>query len=72
MLIRVEVDGARLRVTVRDDGLGLAADDLRRVADPDGHFGLRMLADLAHERSGRLEVATAPGAGCEILWEIPL
>ncbi len=48
---------------VSDDGVGfdLAA---QTAAPAQGHFGLRLLVDVAHEAGAELSVATAPGLGC--------
>src|SRR5262249_4421477 len=56
--------GARLQVA--DDGAGFDT-----AAVPDGHFGLRLLADLAHDAGGRLDVASAPGRGTTVTLELP-
>jgi two-component system, NarL family, sensor kinase len=64
--VRVEVDDGRARLTVADDGEGfeLPADE--------GHFGLRLLGDLAQEAGGRLDVQSSPGAGTRVVIEAPL
>ncbi|MFL6106883.1 MAG: sensor histidine kinase [Marmoricola sp.] len=50
-------------VEIGDDGVGFdAAAALERPAE--GHFGLRVLADLANTGGAELAVSTAPGAGC--------
>ncbi|MET0734711.1 MAG: ATP-binding protein [Microbacterium sp.] len=53
-------DGATV-LEVADDGPGFDPSSLRDR--PDGHFGTRIVGDLATEAGARLEVATAPGAG---------
>jgi signal transduction histidine kinase len=70
--IRVYVDGERLCLVVRDDGVGLRPGVQADLGKPDGHLGLQNLADAAHDVHGYLEVSTAPGRGTEIRWEIPL
>jgi signal transduction histidine kinase len=57
-----------VELLVRDDGSGL---DVLAEGSPAGHLGLRSLADLAAERGGVLEIATAPGQGTEIRLELP-
>ena len=55
------VDG-RAQLDVVDDGAGF--DVAVALANPaDGHFGLRVLADLVTARGGELSVRTAPGEG---------
>lgn len=53
---------AALVLDVDDDGAGF---DVRAAVDHpvDGHFGLRLLADLASAAGAELTVASAPGAG---------
>jgi two-component system NarL family sensor kinase len=65
VLVRVEADG-RVCLTVEDDGVGLPAE----VA-AEGHFGLRLLADLAREAHGRLLVESQPQRGTRVMIEVP-
>jgi signal transduction histidine kinase len=46
---------------VLDDGPGFDPAVLDEPAE--GHFGLRVLADLASDAGATLQVASAPGAG---------
>jgi signal transduction histidine kinase len=58
-----------LTMSVRDDGRGMD------VADPGtehGHLGLQALCDIATERSGSLELWSAPGGGTEVRVELAL
>jgi two-component system, NarL family, sensor kinase len=53
-----------------DDGTGF--DPAPVLADPaDGHFGLRILTDVAADAGADLLLATAPGAGCRWRLEVP-
>lgn len=53
-------DGLELRI--EDDGVGFDAP--RALANPaEGHFGLRVLADVVAAARGELALRTAPGAG---------
>jgi signal transduction histidine kinase len=63
--IRVEVDG-RVCLSVEDDGVGLPAE-----ADAEGHFGLRLLEDMARDADGRLLVESEPGQGTRVTIEVP-
>lgn len=63
--VRVEADG-RVCLTVDDDGVGLPAEP-----GADGHFGLRLLADLAREAHGRLLVESRPRRGTRVMIEVP-
>ena len=54
--------GGLVQLDVVDDGRGF--DAAKALANPaDGHFGLRVLADLVTARGGELALRTAPGAG---------
>ncbi|HJU35919.1 MAG TPA: sensor histidine kinase [Gaiellaceae bacterium] len=65
VLVRVENDG-RVCLTVEDDGVGLPAD-----AHAEGHFGMRLLGDLAREAGGDLHVESEPGSGTRVTIEVP-
>lgn len=60
--MRLSTVGAALRLDVVDDGVGFDLE-AARAAQAGGHFGLRLLADLAGQAGATLQVATAPGAG---------
>jgi two-component system NarL family sensor kinase len=55
---------------IDDDGTGF--DPAPVLGDPeDGHFGLRILTDVAGNAGADLLLATAPGAGCRWRLEVP-
>jgi nitrate/nitrite-specific signal transduction histidine kinase len=55
---------------ISDDGTGF--DPAPVLLNPqDGHFGLRILTDVAANAGARLLLATAPGAGCSWRLEVP-
>jgi signal transduction histidine kinase len=53
-----------------DDGVGMTDDVVNGASEP-GHFGLRLLSDLAAEHHATLRVATAEGRGTTWRVEIP-
>jgi signal transduction histidine kinase len=57
----------RAQLLVEDDGRGF---DPSSPAGDDGHFGLRMLADLVRDSGGRLEVDSTPGSGSRVFVEV--
>jgi len=62
----------RLRMTVTDDGRGIAgASDLRRFV-AEGHFGLAGMRERAAMIGGHLEVQSAVDYGTAVILEIPL
>jgi len=61
---------ARVVLEIHDDGVGMT-DEIVDGASVPGHFGLRLLADLASEHGATLSVATAEGQGTAWRAEIP-
>jgi signal transduction histidine kinase len=57
-------------LTIADDGVGMEDSIVDGATEP-GHFGLRLLADLAADHGATLPVATAPGRGTRWRLEIP-
>jgi two-component system nitrate/nitrite sensor histidine kinase NarX len=65
--VRLQRDGAWLRVAVEDDG-----DGWDGPAAPAGlHFGLKMMRERAEGLGGRLEVESAPGRGTRVVATLP-
>ena len=63
-------EGEEMVLDVVDDGRGFdPADVLARPRE--GHFGVRVLADVASAAGADLSVATAPGAGCHWRLRVP-
>jgi signal transduction histidine kinase len=62
--VQLSVDDGRLRLEVRDDGIG--------GADPSSGSGLRGLHDRVDVLDGRLEVESPPGGGTTVRIELPL
>jgi signal transduction histidine kinase len=63
-VVRVGRVGDRVRLEVRDDGMG--------GAEPRGGTGLRGLADRVEALGGWLELESPPGTGTSLTGEIPL
>jgi len=80
MTLRVELAEGRLRVTVRDDGVGIAPENLSAIfthgftTRKDGHgFGLHSCALAAREMGGTLQVESeGVGRGAAFTLEIPV
>ena len=67
--IRVAATRDKAMVDVIDDGVGFdsPADERERK----GHFGLRLLADLAADTGGSLAITAEPGEGTRAHFELP-
>ena len=59
----------RLRLELRDDGVGF---DPATVAEQPGHYGLLGLRERARLLHGDLEIQSEPGAGTRICFSFPL
>ncbi|MFI2568441.1 sensor histidine kinase [Cellulosimicrobium funkei] len=81
----VSDDGARVRVWVRDEGVGIAPEQQERVferfaqattpgsAHPEGAgLGLAIVAAIADGHGGRVHVDSTPGVGSTFTLDLPL
>ncbi|MEO0759888.1 MAG: sensor histidine kinase [Cyanobacteria bacterium J06648_16] len=59
-------DGARLYITIQDDGVGFNPQD-----NTTG-FGLRGIQERAQVEGGQMQLTTAPGQGCRVQVWLPL
>jgi signal transduction histidine kinase len=64
--VSVETNGDRAQLLVTDDGRGFDGPV------DEGHLGLRVLADLAREAGGDMQVNTRPQGGTRVCIEAPL
>jgi signal transduction histidine kinase len=60
----------RIRLVVRDDGIGLPAGQ-KPPSEGQQSFGLRLLAEMAAEAGGRLNVSSPPEGGTTFVFELP-
>lgn len=77
--VHTEVVGRTIVISIRDTGVGIAAENLSRVFDPyfttksDGTgLGLAMSAKIVEEHSGRMEVSSVLGEWTEVRVILPL
>nr|WP_246281197.1 histidine kinase [Cellulomonas humilata] len=63
VVVRLTRDGGQVVLEVEDDGVGFDVLEVL-AAPPEGHFGLRLLGDLATSAGAELAVRSAPGQGC--------
>lgn len=59
-----------VRLEIADDGRGFDPDAVL-ASPPEGHFGLRLITDLAQDEGATLSVAAAPGSGTRWRLEVP-
>ncbi|MFD7713103.1 GAF domain-containing protein [Streptomyces sp. NPDC059785] len=62
--VALTTDGRELRLTVGDDGVGIAPDVHRS--------GLHNMAERAGQLGGRLEVDSPAGGGTTLVWRVPV
>jgi signal transduction histidine kinase len=65
--VRVGREDGLAVLTVSDDGRGFDP-----AGQPNGHLGLRLLADLAADRGGEVSVESSAGAGTRVRVEVPI
>jgi signal transduction histidine kinase len=68
--LRLAIDAGSATLEVRDDGRGFDPAALAGRREQ-GHMGLQLLADLAEDAGGALEVSSAPGEGTTVRLEVP-
>ncbi len=80
VLIRSEQIGAQVRITVRDNGRGVASDDRSRIFDPfyttrqdEGGtgLGLSLAYGIITDHGGTIRVACAADGGTEMIVDLP-
>lgn len=59
-----------LNLIVRDDGRGLDADEAR-LAESDGHWGVRGMKERAARANGVLDIAVSEGRGTSVTLSLP-
>ena len=69
--VELEHDERVARLTVADDGCGFGAEEAQ-AARADGHLGLRVLADMAADAGGRLDIDSERGGGTRVRLEVPI
>ncbi len=69
--VRLGRDHDAAVLEIADDGRGFAPAQAE-TARAEGHLGLRLLTDLAHDAGGSLDLASTPGEGTTVRLEVPL
>ncbi|HEX3031458.1 MAG TPA: sensor histidine kinase [Bacillota bacterium] len=76
--ISVERQQRTVRVLVKDSGVGIAEEDLKKIGTPffttkpDGTgLGLSVCLRIAHEHGGNLKFKSTPGQGTSAMLELP-
>src|SRR4051812_34417235 len=69
--LSVVLENRHAGLAITDDGRGFSAGEAEGARD-DGHLGLRVLADMAHDAGGRLDIDSQPGRGTRVNLEVPV
>jgi two-component system nitrate/nitrite sensor histidine kinase NarX len=68
ILVTIDLDGDEYRVTVQDDGAGIAAGGDPRLGM---QFGLNIMRERAQRLGGDVEIGSRPGAGTGVVLRFP-
>jgi two-component system NarL family sensor kinase len=69
--VSVILENSHAGLTIADDGRGFTPETAQAARD-DGHLGLRVLADMARDAGGKLDIDSEPGRGTRVLLEVPV
>jgi two-component system NarL family sensor kinase len=69
--VSVVLENSHAGLAIADDGRGFTVDEAQAARD-DGHLGLRVLADMAQDAGGRLDIDSEPGRGTRVWLEVPV
>jgi two-component system NarL family sensor kinase len=69
--VSVSLENSHAGLTIADDGRGFTPAAAQAARD-DGHLGLRVLADMARDAGGKLDIDSEPGRGTRVLLEVPV
>jgi two-component system NarL family sensor kinase len=69
--VSVILQNSHAGLTIADDGRGFTPS-VAEAAREDGHLGLRVLADMARDAGGKLDIDSEPGRGTRVLLEVPV
>jgi two-component system NtrC family sensor kinase len=81
IVISTTVIGSNVRVTIQDNGPGIAPENLRRIFDPffttkevgkGTGLGLSLCYGIVKEHGGDIRVESSPGKGARFFVELPL
>ncbi len=64
--------GARVKIVVRDDGVGFDPDAETGKEKPARGFGLFSIQERMHDLGGTFDIQSAPGKGCRVVLTAPL
>ena len=69
--VSVILQNSHAGLTIADDGRGFTPT-VAEAAREEGHLGLRVLADMARDAGGKLDIDSEPGRGTRVLLEVPV
>jgi two-component system NarL family sensor kinase len=67
--LRLEREGADLRLLVDDDGIGFDLGQVTPTAE--SGFGIKGMSERAHLLGGQLQICSTPGAGTRVVATVP-
>lgn len=70
VILSLEAERAKIRLLIKDDGVGFALDKVRRESAK-SHWGLSIMRERAEGIGGRFRIVSAPGQGTRVMVEVP-
>jgi two-component system sensor histidine kinase DegS len=72
VMIKLDIDMDRLRVTITDNGIGFDMESVLRDPEKWDHFGIKSILERARLVGGEGRVESKQGKGTKIIVEVPL
>jgi len=70
--VHLHIDKEEVRLTVSDDGVGMDVEEAQRAAACGRGWGLAGICERVQLLGGRLDLRSSPGAGTDVVVQVPL
>ena len=70
--IRIESNESRIKIIVKDDGIGFDYEKMSSDLRQEGGFGLISVKERMINLGGSLEIISSPGEGCTAILSVPI
>lgn len=70
--VRILEEDSRVKIIVKDDGIGFDPDDATSIKRQDSEFGLFSIEERMSDMGGAFEIVSEPDKGCEAILTLPV